>query len=506
MVKRIIPIKDKTRTYPVDKIDCFEKPISMVFEEVSDYLGTFFIIYSKLFKTYNVNKEVSYNDYFSNISKEKFGIEILFEPIDNDLHSKIKQNIDRNSFTLVPGNLKELYYSEHYKINDWPHLFLINGYDEQKDIYYILDAIQLKKDNEKYREFVIQKNCLINMFDSYSMINNEKYIISYNITDKFYEINKHNILINCLEILRKGIVNKAFMELNIIDDIKNSINDKIIFDELIKNLINTCKYKEVLLNEICDLLKKFSYPEEEIASIKNDKDILIEKWFLFNNKTIKNLYNETIEIDEKKLDEIINLENNLKYHIDICIDFLKFISLEQDSNVTASRLKVENNNDSIISMYNNDIIEFKFANNKVYDSWISDDSPKVIMDAVNKNFVLSTDIEVVTKTFEEGFEAGLFFRTSDGKMYTWTIDYNNKTNLNLIGIKSIEQNFYDNNGIFIEVNNDSVILGINKNKQKIVTSKISIEGDIIQVGLLCKTWGNCKKLDVRFLNYEIINK
>ena len=51
------------------------------------------------------------------------------------IHKIIINLIKSNKPVLLTGNLKELYYSSHYKEQDARHLFLIVGYDNEKKIY-----------------------------------------------------------------------------------------------------------------------------------------------------------------------------------------------------------------------------------------------------------------------------------------------------------------------------------------------------------------------------------
>ena len=84
----------------------------------------------------------------------------------------IKKEIDEGNTLIVPGNLYKLYYSNAY--NEWDdcHFFVVNGYDFEKKILYIVDNVQLELGSStKYENFVVKiddiSECLLSYSDKF---------------------------------------------------------------------------------------------------------------------------------------------------------------------------------------------------------------------------------------------------------------------------------------------------------------------------------------------------
>ncbi|HGP8831153.1 TPA: hypothetical protein ACLXEY_002201, partial [Streptococcus pneumoniae] len=89
----------------------------------------------------------------------------------------IVKNINKYGSVFVPINLKEIYYSTYYKEQDWPHLFLINGYDKEKELFYVIDATQIYSDILMEQNFCITFEILERAYKSYfhqTILNKEK--------------------------------------------------------------------------------------------------------------------------------------------------------------------------------------------------------------------------------------------------------------------------------------------------------------------------------------------
>lgn len=50
----------------------------------------------------------------------------------NNFSKNIQNYINKGYVTVLGGNLISLFYSEQYMEKDWPHWFIITGYDTDK--------------------------------------------------------------------------------------------------------------------------------------------------------------------------------------------------------------------------------------------------------------------------------------------------------------------------------------------------------------------------------------
>ncbi|RSJ08854.1 hypothetical protein D8833_09915 [Streptococcus intermedius] len=122
--------------------------------------------------------------------------------------------LTKNFPVIVPINLKYLFYSDKYLEEDWPHPFVIKGFDHKKKIFYILDYTQLKSDQIQENDFSIDYDSLVQVFESY-----------------FFNINDYE---------------SPFILVFKDNKLKNFLNDIVIFKDFMQNIdIEKMQYKEL---------------------------------------------------------------------------------------------------------------------------------------------------------------------------------------------------------------------------------------------------------------------
>lgn len=87
----------------------------------------------------------SFFEYYEDYLKKRFLLDIQTHTVvdEADFRRRIVEQIDRNARVLVPGDLYTIYYDNWYKAKHHQHFFLIKGYDQLRDICYVLDSLQI---------------------------------------------------------------------------------------------------------------------------------------------------------------------------------------------------------------------------------------------------------------------------------------------------------------------------------------------------------------------------
>ncbi|MDG7131017.1 hypothetical protein OVO36_07650 [Streptococcus pneumoniae] len=249
----------------------------------------------------------------------------------------IVKNINKYGSVFVPINLKEIYYSAYYKEQDWPHLFLINGYDKEKELFYVIDATQIYSDILTEQNFCITFEILERAYKSYfhqTILNKEKeyiFVVTTVVnelteTEIFHEtfkylFNQSSISSRELEIVYKILTNRDFT--------------------LLANLKNITKKKKLFFTIFFEKLRVYELiSNKELLYLSRTVETILEEWTIFVNRCIKNiLKNDTklvnydfFVLEEKKIfdffpNKLLGIKKDyLKSFHQIQIDTMKYLS------------------------------------------------------------------------------------------------------------------------------------------------------------------------------------
>lgn len=272
--------------------------------------------------------------------------------------------------------------------------------------------------------------------------------------------------------------------------------------EIEKLLINSTKYKFVLYNELINILKFY---EVETYGLNELNRILYDNWIKKILTTIKkerkNNY-KNIFFDD--FDEINLLEDRLlsiinRVHIDI-IDKNIFDEKKEEVHYI-------NNEDNIIKVENK-IVNFNFNTGRIYNSWKTDKCPKYIIKSQlksNGKFRLKCYCQKKNTPFNDGYQFGIYIKTKTDKKYFLGCDMLNQGIISILGVKELLKKQLDFLGkeFFFEVYFicDKLIFEIGCNDKSLIIGSIIID-ETYEVGLFCKTWGDCKKLNITFKDID----
>lgn len=518
-MSNIMKIKANTDNYQISEVGCFEKPIGMVMDIFGEGYSNLFYMILKLYISYNVKNFYSkrkvddHTLYYMNlrdiILKEKFNIILHRHNCTSDLHKFIEEKINKDNAVLIPGNLYELYYSKYYKKRDWPHLFLINGYDKDNRLYYIFDSTQFYRENlSEYKEFVIEYDVMEKIYKSYQKtFLKELYYIDCSEIEMI--TSRYSIILNCLQTAINDLDEQPYKELQYFDLIIENLNSEEIVNYYLEELHRTTNAKGVFYNEIIKVLDEYNYETKKINKCQKIKDNLLHEWSKVINAAFMKLHRGNIINLKEELAYVMSLEEAIRNEL---VDAERFM-VENKDNFTKNmkRACFENNEDDIIRECDNHNYIFNFASGKVYSSWFKDDSPKVVISTAKEfinGFIISSKVRIKNYNELSNFHAGIFMRTEQNYVYFWGTHCGNSLRMDLCGIyTNIYEIPYQSDEVIlcIEFDNNSCILQyVNEETKKIASAyKMELSGNIMEIGIGCKTWGESTPLKVEFLETKI---
>lgn len=509
-MKKIISIKNSV-DYTSDKITCFERPIVNILNQQNVRLGDCFILLSKIYSFYFCNMQEETKSQVLELAENILKIKVKNNSKKNLNFKKINKLIDNEDFIVVGINLKYIFYSRYFKEDDWPHWLLINGYDDEKGVYYILDDVQYRNQSNAYGEFCLPKSLLKKARNSYIVQYGRRWS-AYNLSNA-QNTKIQDALLNILsyylgfdfdngssytqvKLLKKFMLARDVMCSN---ELENSFKQKII---------NNDKYRTILFEILLSFMREFSYDKTKI-NILNDCNISAEKlWDDFITKSILNIVMSRAE-EIILPSNIIEIENEIKKNIEEFFQYL--ITYKEKSacfNDAICDFIYENNEDNIVSYFKDHVI-FDFKYNNVYDWWFVDDAPKIILvndSSFKKSYRIITNITINDNCTIQDFQAGVFIRTEKQILFC-AYDIKGLLVFDEIGKynKSVRISKLFRFKMCIKKEKNLIVAEI-YDKQDEFINKIEwyIEkADSLSIGFSCKTWGNGGKIRADFDNYRI---
>lgn len=530
IISTIKPNKDQ---YKLDEITCFEKPIGIVLDSYDSKLSSTFYMYIKFCSSYLLNcspylehsKVFNIMEISSHIINTNFNLRLekinLAENIHDFIESKLK-NYDR---ILIPGNLKDLYYSEHYNTKDWPHIFVICGFDYTNKLYNILDFTQLHSNDVIYKPFVIQYETLDKIYKSYCNYNGSNDIFILSNPNNLSQFDICKIIDSCLTLYENNLSANPhilFKYINSINEIitnndksflKKNLKEKIFgplnVEETTQNMFNLIKFKNVFFTELIESSRPFIKDTSLLNSITTKKEILITKWNNLSNIALINMKRVLYMDYQEYINELINLELEIKNLVMLLKSELSKYKLASTENSLINSFILENNEDSIINIENSNI-QFNFLKQLEYNCWTGDNAPKILLNSqVIKldNFTFTAKVSINKKADNCGFLSGFIIKFNNNATFYYGItSYNTLIIDERLKSFGLTETPYTHSEVHLKL--------VNKNKKCTFyyTNDISTpfteffnledESKIIEIGLSCKTWTNTAPINIEFTNIE----
>ena len=163
-------IKDE---YEIEEVNCLERPVAMVLNSYCPIYRNLYLFHEKMNRCYNLHfyDDIGYKDKISMkraqiILEQELGI-LMHRVVERDeMHQLILEQLKKNNPVIVPGNLKEIYYSKFYNKENWKHSFLLHGYNLDNKLYFIYDSVQCENEKEMCK-FCIPQKTLKQGYESY---------------------------------------------------------------------------------------------------------------------------------------------------------------------------------------------------------------------------------------------------------------------------------------------------------------------------------------------------
>lgn len=511
--KILLNIKPIDEQYTLDYLSCFEKPMGIAAEGLKQHSSSWLYIYLKFILSYNTD-ETRDIDFFDLCGKilSNLGMQIyLNEPEDDDdLHKIIKKEINLNRPVLLLGNLKAIPYSIYYHESDWPHLYLIYGYDEMKKIYYIIDGTQIKKSIHIYDEFVLEYHIIEKTYLSYMKTYDFKLIYSINRDDN--KIEELILLNNFFEFIKEKKTAQPYFEVDLMHEYNNLTDSEM--NDYFLNLWQIHKHKRVMFQQIISVFRRIKKEDREIIDIEEAMDTVTATWKKAIIKFSLDIRrNKILCIDDYVLYPI-ELEKKLLISMNQMNEKIQFeFNCEKKIGETlTNQWSFENNKDSIISI-KNEQLQFSFCSHKLYNSWVNDESPKAFInntDLLNNDFVFQTKMSVEIDDDKVFFHGGIVFKTTAGNLYYWGIHCGDIIILSKMGNSTpYSLALLDTLTIYLRIRKEGSTYYFGYSEDSIGTfTDIYITeelGEIQLLGVGCKTWEEVRNINIVFSEFESVS-
>ncbi|HER5554954.1 TPA: hypothetical protein ACISS5_000836 [Streptococcus pyogenes] len=470
--------------FPLEAIDCFERSLGICLDYYYPGLSSIFFInklYSKMFESINYSKKLLENSIsiIEKISPIRIN-KLQVKDNNRNINEIITNLIKANQAVIVPINLREIYYSSYFESADWSHPIVINGFDMQKRVYYILDSTQIFGESSVEKEFIMTFEQLENSMNSYFK--------------RINKIEKPFILTFEQSSKDSKAYNSKSKERNILD-----VLERFGFDEQIeylnksmdvKEILNFPKIKKIFLNLIISKVVSISDSYTKNKLMKQVLEIC-DEWEILTFKLAKNLL-------AKKANYKIEISSNVREK-----EFFlksKLLSLANISQANENTFVNTENDNGIISFVDN-IIYFNFTGDKIYNSWFSDNSPKVLLPKMTRSEEI--ELSVSSNIIGPRFVAGFFFRFRNNDLYYFGLDSGRRVIIDICGKDS--QFAFENiftNKIFQKVifNEESITCyykNIEQEEYKLL-ARIPLDSNLdFEYGIGCKTYESPCPLSVQ---------
>lgn len=492
----LLNVKDISRKYPLDYLDCFERPMTIACYYLKPEYEYLYIVFRKMYQTFFFNGE-GQNDIFKDYEKE-LGIKCVKVDIENNLIETIIDILDQGYPVLVPGNLRGLYYSRQYLHDDWPHLFLIKGYDKEKELFHMLDSTQLETedDNPVYANFSIKFQILREIFEMYKWEQAGR--IYYNKLVEESEVDYAVRVRNCLELLCDCISKRTYIEYAIMRGKEKQVS----YNEI----VNCAKGKKLLLECLIECLKIISIDTkrleeimEKIGKCWTEADLNLIHTLMKRNEIEKSYFDESkeLQLQEKEL-----------------LDALSKIQLLLQENSPGTQMEktkylYENNEDGIIT-HDLEKYIFCFNKDKNYNFWLKDNAPKVLVYSERKplnRFLFLVKCEVMEDCLLEGHVKGIFIATTTGAFFGFGLDHLRTFVFEQFGVatkRCTAEPFVNRKVLmYMKLEQQRLSYGIIEGEER-EFGYADFDESILRIGFYCKTWSNCQKLKISFYDEQLI--
>lgn len=501
-------------SYEIDEVDCFEKPIGIVIEGMRPGYAGLFYMFLKFTQAYNVehffvdtpkNTIETEMKVKKQILREEFGVELQYKEWKEteSFHNFMEKELSGTNVVLVPGSLKELFYSKYYRRRNWPHLFLIKSYDSENQLYYTLDSSQFFKENMNlYRDFVIPYDIMERLHATYKK-DYFQYVYCIDSGKTEQMLDAGTIVGSCIHYFLKGKIEKQpYREIYYLEHMNQAIGSQEEVTYYSEKLLRTNKAKKVFLHELGRYLEMKEYAKEKLDEFQTCAEHVLKEWKKLTNICyVHARKGKCTDVREESKNAVL-MEEALYEQIKELSGFVQN-SVSEDT-VRKGKKQLENNEEHVITIGQDNTYTFLLPKGKVYTSWFKDDSPKVVLKQISdyeNSFYISCKVKINVMKECSNFHGGIFLRTDQGYVYFWGTHCGNLIRLDLGGIDT-DLYTYEKAGeevwIGVRLEKNSCRVEVLSNGEVEDFHDISLIGRVVEVGVGCKTWDESDEVALTF--------
>lgn len=410
---KVLNIDYQIGIYSVEVNNCIDYNIAGA---VSFFKKDFFQLYCGFWGLFSNFYNCNYDEIRNKILNIfELGLSTTTVSDSGELISLIKQKINDKNPVLVNVPNSVLFYSIMYKnpnINKLNHSFIINGYDDEREVFYIrensinTELLSILTPSQPFSEFYLTYDMMEKIYYDTKEIHADKKGMNF-----FFQFVYKKKQVN---------INKVYKTfINYCIELFSNIND-LLYKE-IENIFVTNTYSSIYSNEqfrrttihsmrvLCEQIKTL-LPINEVSEFTT----LYNEYIKFREKIVNILAKNSIKKSIFKEDYFVQILNQLKkFNIEISLYCKKITNINKDNEVRLSYKNVIVTADSefiighkVFSCRNilsqlkvNNHFNFWMSKNDSREHWIKIDFNKKI--TVKKIIIKHRkNIKYITKDFE----------------------------------------------------------------------------------------------------------
>lgn len=425
-----------------------------------------------------------------------------------DIISALIQEMEKGNIVISAGNLYALPYSEiHYHVDNWPHLFIYKGYNYDTKMFRILDNIHMhttKYKDLRYSDFFLSEDTVRKLYEEQGRVYDREFgFVVFNKNEYFGVKSDRQIVLTILRQLcmpKTGFKYRQIVKLISLNEalINGSIDNRQLKD-LAKKILNINKYKTVMLNELSINMMENGYDTIYINRIKELADLLYAEWSDYVTVSVSKIKRKRFDSPEAVTESIEKMEDEIVSITKGYIDFL-----EKDEGTDRENKKISN---EIIFVEEGKII-FSITDGKTHNFWFEDKAPKYpLLKNCNDDKIFAKARILFNQESEENlYQAGIYVKSAEDKVYYMAIDNDRNCILDTIGENNRKEEFDNTNEYLIKMNLEADCLKVqfisdaSTKELKMMIERLAP----VEVGLMVKTWGNGGFLEVDFKESQAI--
>lgn len=435
---KIVSNNDK---YNPRQLTCFHKPWAILYGSIKEEYFDLYLLTSVFYENY------SYGSYFSlfgssenlNENYYRFAKEIL-EPRfkvniariqyndQEEFINKIAEKLVAGERILVPADLIELPYYEDYKLNHHIHFFVIKGFDIEKEIFYVLDNMQIDGGSDGiYKNFAIPFDRMYRMaetcFDSYLASESVPYFWTLKSLKK--EEEEGYTVSEALKDHKEELENAA-----IHTELLSYPEEDILSDQVAgawnvsRSYAKILNYKEVYFDMLFKKLMECNIDENILKNIMDKKKQNYDAWEKLRAIVMYHHAKQNGRLGELET-EYRQCVSEDKAFFDAVVDAIKGIQqnkISPEPPVEVYKASIYNPRLADVSINGNNVV-IRHSKLQVYDTWKNQDNATQILFKIRPEDEIELGCELHIKNEADfPFFSGMIIKNDDGKMFLFGND------------------------------------------------------------------------------------